>query len=105
VDDKRETLRRMVREAYLTLSPAEEDALVEEVRGLLDNVELLAALPLEPYAGADAVPASEARADEVTPSLPADAALRSAPASHDGFVSVPKIIVTARAEEKPDDEG
>jgi len=102
VDDKRGTLRRMVREAYLSLSPAEEDALVEEVRGLLDNVELLAALPLEPYAGADAVPATEVRADEVTPSLSAEAALGNAPARHDGFVSVPKVITT-RAEGEPDD--
>jgi aspartyl/glutamyl-tRNA(Asn/Gln) amidotransferase C subunit len=91
-DEKIKTLRRMVREAYLSLPEDEEDRLVQEVAGLLDNVEILAALEVEAGPPRPAVEPTELRPDEVQPSLPQPDTLANAPDAHDGFVAVPKVL-------------
>jgi len=94
-----DVIRRMIREAYLAVSPAEEERLAEEVVGLLENVDLLAALEVEADPRVAAVEPTDLRPDEVTPSLALADALRNAPAAHDGFVSVPKVLSPPEKEE------
>ncbi len=96
-----ETIRRMIRETYLALPGEDEEQLAREVTGLLENVEILAALDVDEGPAPAALEPSELRADEVQPSLPVDDALANAPESHDGFVSVPKVLAP---EEKGDAE-
>ncbi len=96
-EDKMPAVIRMIRQSYLALSPEEERALAHEVAGLLTNVDILAALPVTGGLAPPTVTPEELREDVVTPSLPAAEALRNAPAAHDNFISVPKII--ARPEE------
>jgi aspartyl-tRNA(Asn)/glutamyl-tRNA(Gln) amidotransferase subunit C len=89
---KIETIRRMIREAYLALPGKEEEQLAREVVGLIRNVEILAGLEVEEGPPRPAVEPTELRPDEVRPSLPLDEALANAPDSHDGFVAVPKVL-------------
>jgi aspartyl/glutamyl-tRNA(Asn/Gln) amidotransferase C subunit len=91
-EEKLRTLRRMIREAYLALPGEDEETLVREVAGLLDNVEILAALEVEAGPPPPAVEPVELRPDEAQPSLPQPDALANAPEAHDGFVSVPKVL-------------
>lgn len=91
-EEKTKTLHRMVRESYLSLPDDEEDQLVREVAGLLDNVDILAALDVEPGPPRPAVEPAELRPDDVEPSLPQQGALANAPDDHDGFVAVPKVL-------------
>ncbi len=99
MEDNLPVLRRMIREAYLALSPEEEEKLAGEVAGLLDNVAIIASLP--PAAGAPraAVGPAELRADDVEPSLALGDALANAPDTHDGFVAVPKVIGAAEGDD------
>jgi aspartyl-tRNA(Asn)/glutamyl-tRNA(Gln) amidotransferase subunit C len=95
VDDEKkkiETIRRMIRQAYLALPGDEEQQLAREVVGLIKNVEILAALDVEEGPPRPAVEPTELRPDDPRPSLPLDQALVNAPASHDGFVAVPKVL-------------
>ncbi|UCH79486.1 MAG: aspartyl/glutamyl-tRNA amidotransferase subunit C [Candidatus Coatesbacteria bacterium] len=98
-EKRSDVIRRMVREAYLALSPAEEEQLARDVVGLLENVDLLAALEVEAKPPPSAVEPADLRADEVTPSLALEDALRNAPAAHDDFVSVPKVLSPPEKEE------
>jgi len=101
MEEKVAALRRMIRESYLALPEEEAEELARDVAGLLDNVEVLAALPV---AGGEAPAALEPgalRPDEAAPSLPADLALANAPDHHDGFAAVPKIIAADEKEETP----
>ena len=91
-EDRITILRRMIREAYLALPEDEEEQLAREVAGLLDNVDILAALEVEEGPPAPAIEPAELRPDEVHPSLPLDGALTNAPDAHDGFVAVPKVL-------------
>ena len=100
-EDRIKIIRRMIREAYLALPGEEEENLAREVTGLLENVEILAALDVEEGPPPPALEPSELRPDEVGPSLPVDGALANAPEGHDGFVSVPKVLAP---EEKGDDK-
>ncbi len=85
-------IRRMIREAYLALPGEEEERLAREVTGLLENVEILAALDVEEGPPPPALEPSELRVDEAQPSLPVDDALANAPEGHDDFVAVPKVL-------------
>jgi aspartyl/glutamyl-tRNA(Asn/Gln) amidotransferase C subunit len=91
-EKRSDVIQRMIREAYLAVSPAEEEQLAREVVGLLENVDLLAALEVAAGPPPSAVEPADLRADEATPSLALADALRNAPAAHDGFVSVPKVL-------------
>jgi aspartyl/glutamyl-tRNA(Asn/Gln) amidotransferase C subunit len=91
-EEKTKTLRRMIREAYLALSDEDAETLAREVSGLLENVEILAALEVEPGPPPPAVEPAELRADEVQPSLSQPGALANAPDAHDGFVAVPTVL-------------
>jgi aspartyl-tRNA(Asn)/glutamyl-tRNA(Gln) amidotransferase subunit C len=82
----------MIRETYLALPDDEEEKLAREVAGLLDNVEVLAALEVEAGPPRAAVEPAELRPDEPRPSLPLARALANAPDPHDGFVAVPKVL-------------
>jgi aspartyl/glutamyl-tRNA(Asn/Gln) amidotransferase C subunit len=99
-EEKLQTLRRMIREAYLALPGEEEETLAREVAGLLDNVEILAALEVEAGPPLPAIEPAELRPDEVQPSLPQPGALANAPDAHDGFVAVPKVLGADNAGEK-----
>lgn len=92
MDDRIEILKRMIRETYLDLPAADEDALAREVDGLLHNVDLLASLPLEATSARLTAEADELRPDEPCPPLAPEDALANAPEQHNGFVSVPKVI-------------
>lgn len=94
-----DVIRRMIREAYLAVSAAEEEELARDVVGLLENVDLLATLEVDAAPPAFAVEPADLRPDEVTPSLELADALRNAPAAHDGFVSVPKVLAPPEKEE------
>lgn len=91
-EDKVTTLRRMIRESYLALPGDDEEKLTREVAGLLDNVEVLAALEVEAGPPPATIEPAELRPDEARPSLPQQRALANAPDAHDGFVAVPKIL-------------
>jgi aspartyl/glutamyl-tRNA(Asn/Gln) amidotransferase C subunit len=92
LDDKVAFLKRMVKEAYLELPPDHADRLAREAAEILDNVDVLASLPVEAAPPGEGVEPSDLRADEISPPLTVAAALANAPASHHGFVSVPKVI-------------
>jgi aspartyl-tRNA(Asn)/glutamyl-tRNA(Gln) amidotransferase subunit C len=98
-EERIKTIRRMIRETYLALPGEDEEILAREVTGLLENVEILAALDVDEGPPPAALEPSELRTDEVRPSLPVDDALANAPESHDGFVAVPKVLAP---EEKGD---
>jgi aspartyl-tRNA(Asn)/glutamyl-tRNA(Gln) amidotransferase subunit C len=91
-EKKIETIRRMIREAYLALPGDEEERLAREVVGLIKNVEILAALEVEEGPPRPDVEPTELRPDEARPSLSLDQALANAPDSRDGFVAVPKVL-------------
>jgi aspartyl-tRNA(Asn)/glutamyl-tRNA(Gln) amidotransferase subunit C len=94
-EEKINVIRRMIREAYLAFSAQEEEQLAHEVVGLLENVEILAALEVDEGPPPPAVEPAELRGDAVRPSLPPDRALANAPDAHDGFVAVPKVLAPA----------
>ncbi|NIT35273.1 MAG: Asp-tRNA(Asn)/Glu-tRNA(Gln) amidotransferase GatCAB subunit C [candidate division Zixibacteria bacterium] len=100
-EERIEVIRRMIREAYLALPGEEEEKLAKEVVGLLDNVELLAALEVEEGPPPPAVEPAELREDLARPSLPLPRALANAPDTHDAFVAVPKILATEEKGDKP----
>jgi aspartyl/glutamyl-tRNA(Asn/Gln) amidotransferase C subunit len=97
-EDKIKTIRRMIREAYLALPGEEEEQLAREVTGLLENVEILAALDVKKGPPRPAIEPTELRPDEARPSLAVGDALANAPETHDDFVSVPKVLA-------PDEKG
>jgi aspartyl/glutamyl-tRNA(Asn/Gln) amidotransferase C subunit len=92
MEDRIDVLKRMIRETYLELPAAEEETLARDVDGLLHNVELLANLPIEATAERPAVDVDALRPDDPAPPLAVEDALANAPARHDGFISVPKVI-------------
>lgn len=91
-EEKITVIRRMIREAYLALSPEEEEKLAREVVGLINNVEILAAIEVGEGPPPATVEPTELRDDVVQPSLPLERALANAPDAHDGFVAVPKVL-------------
>ena len=80
--------------ARLELTPAEEQKFGEQLGHILEHIEKLKQLDVsgvEPTA--HAVPlVNVTRPDEVTPSLPQEAALGNAPAQSGGLFIVPKIV-------------
>ena len=80
--------------ARLELTPAEEQKFGEQLGHILEHIEKLKQLDVsgvEPTA--HAVPlVNITRPDEVTPSLPHEAALSNAPAQSGGRIIVPKIV-------------
>lgn len=80
--------------ARLQLTPDEEKKFGEQLGNILEHIEQLKRLDVsqvEPMA--HAVPlVNVTRPDEVTPSLPHEAALSNAPAQRDGLFIVPKIV-------------
>lgn len=98
-EERIKVIRRMIRETYLALPGDEEAKLAEEVVGLLENVDILAALEVEEGPPPPAVEPTELREDLAQPSLPVPRALANAPDAHDAFVAVPKILAP---EEKGD---
>jgi len=92
MEDRIEVLKRMIRETYLGLPPEEEETLARDVDGLLHNVELLANLPVAATTERPTVDVGQLRPDDPASSLAVEGALANAPAHHEGFVSVPKVI-------------
>ncbi len=84
--------------ARLALTPDEAERLRGELSGILGYIEKLRACDttgIEPMT--HAVPMDcPLRPDELQPSLPADAALASAPQSRDESFAVPRVIETER---------
>ena len=80
--------------ARLTLSPEEEQRIGEQLASILGYIEKLREVDVtgvEPTA--HAVPlVNVTRPDEIKPSLPAEEALRNAPAQANGLFLVPKIV-------------
>lgn len=91
-EEKINVIRRMIRETYLALSPQEEEQLARDVVGLLNNVEILAALEVAEGPPPPALEPTELREDVARPSLPLERAVANAPDAHDGFVAVPKVL-------------
>lgn len=100
-EDRTPVIIKMIRQSYLALTPAEELTLAREVAVLLRNLDILASLPAAGGLPPPTVTAEELRPDVIAPSLSPDEALANAPASHDNFISVPKII--SRPEDKDDE--
>ncbi len=93
----RATVDHVARLARLDLSEGERESMRNELGKILEHVSTIQALELD-----DVEPTSHAiplrnvmRTDEVTPSLPRDAALRNAPASEDERFYVPRIVEDA----------
>ncbi len=80
--------------AKLAFSQAEKEQFTAEFNRMLDFIGKLDELDLEGIEPAAHPLQSGAplREDVVTPSLSREEALRNAPAAHDGFFSVPKVI-------------
>ena len=80
--------------ARISLTPDEEKKLGAQLGGILGYIEKLKAVDvskIEPTA--HAVPlVNVTRADEVSPSLPHEEALRNAPKQANGLFIVPKIV-------------
>jgi aspartyl-tRNA(Asn)/glutamyl-tRNA(Gln) amidotransferase subunit C len=80
--------------ARISLSPGEEKKLAAQLGNILDYIEKLKELDVtkvEPTA--HAVPlVNVTRADEISPSLPHDEAMRNAPKQASGLFIVPKIV-------------
>lgn len=80
--------------ARLRLTPAEEEKIGAQLRGILEYVDLLKSVDvseIEPTAHAFPL-VNVIRADEVRPSLTTEDALRNAPAKANGLFMVPKIV-------------
>ncbi len=93
----RATVDHVARLARLDLSEEERESMRNELGKILDHVSTIQGLELD-----DVEPTSHAiplrnvmRADEVTPSLARDAALRNAPESEDDRFQVPRIVEDA----------
>jgi aspartyl/glutamyl-tRNA(Asn/Gln) amidotransferase C subunit len=97
-EERIKVIQRMIRETYLALPGDEEEQLAKDVVGLLENVDILAALEVEEGPPPPAVEPAELREDLAQTSLPLPRALENAPDAHDAFVAVPKILA-------PEDEG
>ena len=84
----------VARLARIALTPAEEEKFgvqLSHVLGYIEKLNQLDVSGIEPTA--HAVPmVNVARADEVTPSLTNEEALRNAPAKANGLFLVPKIV-------------
>jgi aspartyl-tRNA(Asn)/glutamyl-tRNA(Gln) amidotransferase subunit C len=87
------TVEHVARLARLSLSEAETGSLANDLRQILDYADSLNALDLsgvEPMSHAGS--ADAARADELEPSLPREAALANAPDAEGGLFRVPRVI-------------
>ncbi|MDE3008351.1 MAG: Asp-tRNA(Asn)/Glu-tRNA(Gln) amidotransferase subunit GatC [Acidobacteriota bacterium] len=90
----RDDVAKVARLARLTLSDAELDLFTEQLRGILDHAEDIAALNLE---GVEATAhpfglTNVVRADEVRQSLSRDEVLAAAPDAREGRFAVPRIL-------------
>ncbi len=87
-------IERIAALAKLDFTAAEKSRLTADFNQMLAYVSQLDELDLTQVEPATHPLDSGAplRADETMPSLPREEALRNAPASHDGFFSVPKVI-------------
>ncbi len=101
MEEWRKVLCRMVRETYLALDETQEEQLAREVEGLLENVAVLASLPVAAASARPPLEPDELRADELERSLAREQALANAPATHNAFVAVPKIM---KSQKKGDGE-
>lgn len=90
--DEREVLR-IARLARLSLTPEEVRRFAGEFSRILDYMRQIQALDLAetPPARHPLPPADALRADEPSPSLPAEDALRNAPRSKGGLFGVPPL--------------
>ena len=93
----RAAVDHVARLARLDLSEEERERMRVELSQILEHAEQVQALDLDGVeAKSHSVPLKNAvRADEVTPSLPQEAALRNAPETEDGRFKVPRIIEDA----------
>jgi aspartyl-tRNA(Asn)/glutamyl-tRNA(Gln) amidotransferase subunit C len=89
-------IARVAALARLRLSPREAALYQDQLRGILAFVRQLQDVDTTgvPPASRDVVPLDEGRADEVHPSLPAEAALANAPdtLAFPPLVRVPKVL-------------
>ncbi len=89
-----ETVKKVARLARLDLPEGEMQSLVEELSSILDFVQQLDALdvsqvpPLTHASGGTNI----FREDRPTTPLDRAAALQNAPASHEGFFQVPRVV-------------
>jgi aspartyl-tRNA(Asn)/glutamyl-tRNA(Gln) amidotransferase subunit C len=89
-----EEVERIARLAKLSFSAAEKAQFTTEFNQMLAYVDKLNELDLddvEPTAQ-PFISGAPLREDAIKPSLPRAEALANAPAGHDGFFSVPKVI-------------
>ena len=80
--------------ARLKLTPAEEEKMGAQLRGILDYVDQLKEVDvtgIEPTAHAFPL-VNVLRADDIRPSLSPEDALRNAPSRSNGLFMVPKIV-------------
>lgn len=86
-------VHRIARLARLAPSAGQERALAAELTRIVDyfaKLEEVDTRDVEPMPSP--VTAAVLRADETTPSLDRELALREAPAAHDGGFAVPKVL-------------
>ncbi len=90
----RETVLSVARLARLELTPEEVERMSRDLGNILGYVEQLSALDTEgvPETAHVAVLESAFRPDQVTASLPNDAALAEAPRHADGGFAVPAFV-------------
>jgi aspartyl-tRNA(Asn)/glutamyl-tRNA(Gln) amidotransferase subunit C len=93
----RAAVDHVARLARLDLSDDERERMRVELGHILEHAERIQALDLDgvPPTSHSVSIRNAMRPDEVTPSLPADEALRNAPAVEDGRIKVPRIIEDA----------
>lgn len=89
-----EEVERIASLAKLSFSAAEKEQFCGEFNQMLAYVAKLEELDLAgiPPTAQPLHSGAPLRPDSVAPSLPRTAALDNAPAAHDGFFSVPKVI-------------
>ncbi|MBI5646756.1 MAG: Asp-tRNA(Asn)/Glu-tRNA(Gln) amidotransferase subunit GatC [Ignavibacteriae bacterium] len=92
----REQFDHIARLARLSFSDAEAEALGAQLNRIIEFVDALARVDttdVEPF-DIPTVDSASLRPDEAHAPLPADAALRNAPASAEGYFTVPKALGT-----------
>lgn len=92
IDDS--AVQKVAHLARLHLEPAERDAVREDLIRVLDHVQSLASVDVEgveplnnPHELSNAL-----REDTPSASLPTDEVLNLAPATHDAWIAVPKVL-------------
>ncbi len=91
-EEKVETMRQMVREARLKVTPEAEEKLAQEVVELLVNVDILTDVEVGEGIQRLTLSPEELRPDEPHQPASKEEALTNAPDSQDGFVVVPRVL-------------